>query len=121
MLNRTQEGQLNARRGSLGGSEILGSWAPCRGPAKHPVFASLCSGSTVDKPALEAAPAATREKIRSRFHGSHDLIHRLFVCISGATCGPGVGVQTLRSVLWGAPSAGCGRPHLMSAGAGCTS
>ncbi|XP_023375999.1 lateral signaling target protein 2 homolog [Pteropus vampyrus] len=29
------------------------------------------------------APAATREKVRSRFHGSHDLIHRLFVCISG--------------------------------------
>ncbi|KAF6372747.1 zinc finger FYVE-type containing 28 [Rhinolophus ferrumequinum] len=41
------------------------------------------SGSMVDKPVLEAAPAATREKIRSRFHGSHDLIHRLFVCISG--------------------------------------
>ncbi|KAM9678345.1 lateral signaling target protein 2 homolog [Trichechus inunguis] len=30
-----------------------------------------------------AAPVATREKIRSRFHSSHDLIHRLFVCISG--------------------------------------
>ncbi|XP_075400730.1 lateral signaling target protein 2 homolog isoform X2 [Tenrec ecaudatus] len=28
-------------------------------------------------------PAVTREKIRSRFHSSHDLIHRLFVCISG--------------------------------------
>uniref|UniRef100_A0A8I5UH57 Lateral signaling target protein 2 homolog n=1 Tax=Pongo abelii TaxID=9601 RepID=A0A8I5UH57_PONAB len=33
--------------------------------------------------ATHAAPQATREKIRSRFHGSHDLIHRLFVCISG--------------------------------------
>ncbi|XP_047423108.1 lateral signaling target protein 2 homolog isoform X2 [Sciurus carolinensis] len=46
--------------------------------------------SSSDKTQLEAAPAAspvtpvaTREKIRSRFHGSHDLIHRLFVCISG--------------------------------------
>ncbi|XP_006893670.1 PREDICTED: lateral signaling target protein 2 homolog isoform X2 [Elephantulus edwardii] len=34
-------------------------------------------------PALPAAPAVTREKIRSRFHSSRDLIHRLFVCISG--------------------------------------
>ncbi|KAM7156558.1 lateral signaling target protein 2 homolog isoform 2-T2 [Molossus nigricans] len=46
------------------------------------------SGSTAracssDRTTPEAAPAATREKIRSRFHGSHDLIHRLFVCISG--------------------------------------
>ncbi|XP_030887366.1 lateral signaling target protein 2 homolog [Leptonychotes weddellii] len=40
------------------------------------------SGST-DQARLETAPSATREKIRSRFHGSHDLIHRLFVCISG--------------------------------------
>lgn len=38
---------------------------------------------SADTAALEPAPAATREKIRSRFHGSHDLIHRLFVCISG--------------------------------------
>ncbi|XP_037685199.1 lateral signaling target protein 2 homolog isoform X4 [Choloepus didactylus] len=29
------------------------------------------------------APAAMREKMRSRFPSSHDLIHRLFVCISG--------------------------------------
>ncbi|XP_042841057.1 lateral signaling target protein 2 homolog isoform X1 [Panthera tigris] len=40
------------------------------------------SGSS-DKAGLETVPLATREKIRSRFHGSHDLIHRLFVCISG--------------------------------------
>ncbi|XP_011239026.1 lateral signaling target protein 2 homolog isoform X4 [Mus musculus] len=33
--------------------------------------------------AMPVTPMATREKIRSRFHGSHDLIHRLFVCISG--------------------------------------
>ncbi|KAF6133835.1 zinc finger FYVE-type containing 28 [Phyllostomus discolor] len=36
-----------------------------------------------DETAAEAAPVAAREKVRSRFHGSHDLIHRLFVCISG--------------------------------------
>nr|XP_035923191.1 lateral signaling target protein 2 homolog isoform X5 [Halichoerus grypus] len=46
-----------------------------------PRLAIVC-GST-DQAGLEAAPSATREKIRSRFHGSHDLIHRLFVCISG--------------------------------------
>ncbi|KAB1282337.1 Lateral signaling target protein 2-like protein [Camelus dromedarius] len=49
---------------------------------------SVCSSPTAgscssDKTGPEVAPAATREKIRSRFHGSHDLIHRLFVCISG--------------------------------------
>ncbi|XP_041133648.1 lateral signaling target protein 2 homolog isoform X4 [Polyodon spathula] len=33
--------------------------------------------------ALHAAKMASREKIRSRFHSSSDLIHRLFVCISG--------------------------------------
>ncbi|KAK6304477.1 hypothetical protein J4Q44_G00250630 [Coregonus suidteri] len=33
--------------------------------------------------ALQAAKMATRNKIRSRFHSSSDLIHRLFVCISG--------------------------------------
>ncbi|XP_078287969.1 lateral signaling target protein 2 homolog isoform X3 [Rhinoraja longicauda] len=33
--------------------------------------------------ALLAAKIATREKIRSRFHSSSDLIHRLFVCIAG--------------------------------------
>ncbi|XP_016051305.1 PREDICTED: lateral signaling target protein 2 homolog isoform X1 [Miniopterus natalensis] len=42
--------------------------------------AGACSS---DETAPEVAPVATREKIRSRFHGSHDLIHRLFVCISG--------------------------------------
>lgn len=57
-------------------------------PPMHPVFPSSCSGST-DQAGLEAAPSATREKIRSRFHGSHDLIHRLFVCISGAWLGLG--------------------------------
>ncbi|XP_060938650.1 lateral signaling target protein 2 homolog isoform X1 [Limanda limanda] len=33
--------------------------------------------------ALEHAKVAARNKIRSRFHSSSDLIHRLFVCISG--------------------------------------
>ncbi|GAB6023449.1 Lateral signaling target protein 2 [Chamberlinius hualienensis] len=33
--------------------------------------------------ALQAAEIANRDGIRSRFKDSHDLIHRLFVCISG--------------------------------------
>ncbi|XP_077477476.1 lateral signaling target protein 2 homolog isoform X1 [Stigmatopora argus] len=33
--------------------------------------------------AMQDAKMATRNKIRSRFHSSSDLIHRLFVCISG--------------------------------------
>ncbi|XP_049997313.1 lateral signaling target protein 2 homolog isoform X1 [Alexandromys fortis] len=51
---------------------------------------STAGSSSLDSTRLEVAPAvmpltpmATREKIRARFHGSHDLIHRLFVCISG--------------------------------------
>ncbi|XP_008840066.1 lateral signaling target protein 2 homolog isoform X1 [Nannospalax galili] len=51
---------------------------------------SLAASCSLDKTGLDVAPAAmpvtpmaTREKIRSRFHSSHDLIHRLFVCISG--------------------------------------
>nr|XP_044986356.1 lateral signaling target protein 2 homolog isoform X2 [Jaculus jaculus] len=41
------------------------------------------TGLEVAPTAMPVIPLATREKIRSRFHGSHDLIHRLFVCISG--------------------------------------
>lgn len=44
---------------------------------------SPASSRSADLPPPEAVPVATKEKIRSRFHGSHDLIHRLFVCISG--------------------------------------
>ncbi|XP_014644398.1 PREDICTED: lateral signaling target protein 2 homolog [Ceratotherium simum simum] len=44
---------------------------------------STADPSSSDKTRPEAVPVATREKIRSKFHGSHDLIHRLFVCISG--------------------------------------
>lgn len=36
--------------------------------------------------ALHAAKLAAHNKIRSRFHSSSDLIHRLFVCISGVLC-----------------------------------
>ncbi|XP_018418776.1 PREDICTED: lateral signaling target protein 2 homolog isoform X1 [Nanorana parkeri] len=46
-----------------------------------------CSSDDIDQEeiqlALQAAKIASREKIRSRFHSSNDLIHRLFVCISG--------------------------------------
>ncbi|XP_071413045.1 lateral signaling target protein 2 homolog isoform X5 [Pithys albifrons albifrons] len=51
------------------------------------LMTSSCSSDDIDQEeiqlALQAAKMATREKIRSRFHGSNDLIHRLFVCISG--------------------------------------
>ncbi|NXF33529.1 LST2 protein, partial [Nyctibius bracteatus] len=51
------------------------------------LMTSSCSSDDIDQEeiqlALQAAKIATREKIRSRFHGSNDLIHRLFVCISG--------------------------------------
>uniref|UniRef100_A0A8C9PZC7 Lateral signaling target protein 2 homolog n=1 Tax=Spermophilus dauricus TaxID=99837 RepID=A0A8C9PZC7_SPEDA len=59
-------------------------------PQHRPGSSPPAGSCSSDKTLLEAAPVAspvtpvaTREKIRSRFHGSHDLIHRLFVCISG--------------------------------------
>ncbi|KAG8508639.1 Lateral signaling target protein 2 [Galemys pyrenaicus] len=63
----------------------------CGGQAFGPGLGQSCSGCGEpcgpcpinDQPGPEAGPAAAREKIRARFHGSHDLIHRLFVCISG--------------------------------------
>ncbi|XP_015199858.1 lateral signaling target protein 2 homolog isoform X2 [Lepisosteus oculatus] len=49
--------------------------------------ASSCTSEDLDhqeiQQALQAAKMASRDKIRSRFHSSSDLIHRLFVCISG--------------------------------------
>lgn len=33
--------------------------------------------------AMQAAEVATRRGIRARFKDSQDLVHRLFVCISG--------------------------------------
>ncbi|KAM9329881.1 lateral signaling target protein 2 homolog isoform 2-T2 [Gastrophryne carolinensis] len=51
------------------------------------LMTSSCSSDDIDQEeiqlALHAAKIASREKIRSRFHSSNDLIHRLFVCISG--------------------------------------
>ncbi|XP_077334038.1 lateral signaling target protein 2 homolog isoform X4 [Lithobates pipiens] len=51
------------------------------------LMTSSCSSDDIDQEeiqlALQAAKIASREKIRSRFHSSNDLIHRLFVCISG--------------------------------------
>ncbi|XP_075426947.1 lateral signaling target protein 2 homolog isoform X3 [Ascaphus truei] len=51
------------------------------------LMTNSCSSDDFDQEeiqlALQAAKIATRQKIRSRFHSSNDLIHRLFVCISG--------------------------------------
>lgn len=55
-----------------------------------PVSSLTPSSATSEEPdhqenqlALHKAKLATRNRIRSRFHSSSDLIHRLFVCISG--------------------------------------
>ncbi|XP_027691762.1 lateral signaling target protein 2 homolog isoform X1 [Vombatus ursinus] len=56
-------------------------------PSSSSIKTGPCSSEGPDQEeiqlALHAAKRATREKIRSRFHSSSDLIHRLFVCISG--------------------------------------
>ncbi|XP_066892921.1 lateral signaling target protein 2 homolog isoform X2 [Kogia breviceps] len=72
-LKEAEAGQ-DSRRGGATGEEpqhLSGSSGFTAGP---------CSS---DEMGSDAGPVAVREKIRSRFHGSHDLIHRLFVCISG--------------------------------------
>ena len=45
--------------------------------------ASECQDDEEIALALQAAEIASRNQIRSRFKSSEDLIHRLFVCISG--------------------------------------
>ncbi|XP_006874184.1 PREDICTED: lateral signaling target protein 2 homolog [Chrysochloris asiatica] len=59
-------------RGQAGSSDSTA--ASCSSDKARPEVSPIAS---------HAAPVATREKIRSRFHSSHDLVHRLFVCISG--------------------------------------
>ncbi|ELR57291.1 Lateral signaling target protein 2-like protein, partial [Bos mutus] len=87
----TGEGTLRSQSGPLplapctelpGASRLQASWC------QAPVFPSPCSGSTAgpcspDTSSPESARVAVREEMRSRFRGSRDLIHRLFVCISG--------------------------------------
>uniref|UniRef100_A0A7N5P891 Zinc finger FYVE-type containing 28 n=1 Tax=Ailuropoda melanoleuca TaxID=9646 RepID=A0A7N5P891_AILME len=73
------EGQPSKARGESQQGEAAEE-EPQRQSGSSGSMAGSCSSHQVG---LEAAPSATREKIRSRFHGSHDLIHRLFVCISG--------------------------------------
>ncbi|CAI5696569.1 lateral signaling target protein 2 homolog isoform X2 [Oreochromis niloticus] len=58
--------------------------------SSSPVSSLTPSSGTSEDPdqqeiqlAVQDAKAAARSKIRSRFHSSSDLIHRLFVCISG--------------------------------------
>ncbi|XP_066476741.1 lateral signaling target protein 2 homolog [Tiliqua scincoides] len=57
------------------------------GSNPHSLMTNSCSSEEIDREeiqvALQTAKITTREKIRSRFHSSNDLIHRLFVCISG--------------------------------------
>ncbi|XP_066429132.1 lateral signaling target protein 2 homolog isoform X1 [Eleutherodactylus coqui] len=57
------------------------------GYTESSLMTSSCSSDDIDQEeiqlALKAAKIASRQKIRSRFHSSNDLIHRLFVCISG--------------------------------------
>ncbi|XP_052497753.1 lateral signaling target protein 2 homolog [Budorcas taxicolor] len=71
------DGAMRAHLGGSGGVRFLeDAW--CR------VFpGSMADPCSPDTSGPESAPVAVREKMRSRFHGSHDLVHRLFVCISG--------------------------------------
>lgn len=97
--------------------------SPLTACSQAPVFPSPCSGSTAgpcspDTSSPESARVAVREEMRSRFRGSRDLIHRLFVCISGAPSpqgGHGLGgtrwvgrLQAVAGVLRESPQKGWG-------------
>ncbi|XP_012667706.1 lateral signaling target protein 2 homolog isoform X1 [Otolemur garnettii] len=103
-LAQTSGSQVDAANGSQGEAEVTGQQqglearqqdsrtSTAQGELQQPLGSSSstagsCSSDKTGPAAAPAAtpvtPVATREKIRSRFHGSHDLIHRLFVCISG--------------------------------------
>lgn len=49
----------------------------------HLLYGSTAGPCSPDTSSPESARVAVREEMRSRFRGSRDLIHRLFVCISG--------------------------------------
>lgn len=68
----------------------MNDFALCLFAPSSPVSSLTTSSGTSDdldhqeiQLALHDAKMAARNKIRSRFHSSSDLIHRLFVCISG--------------------------------------
>ncbi|XP_042526929.1 lateral signaling target protein 2 homolog [Dipodomys spectabilis] len=84
--------QLKGPEAPEGSPGPPGGGDTAQSPPPHPAGCSSSTPSSCssDKTGLEGSqaampvtPAASREKIRSRFHGSQDLIHRLFVCISG--------------------------------------
>ncbi|XP_005208329.1 lateral signaling target protein 2 homolog [Bos taurus] len=67
---------------------VDGSHQQEEAPQEQPPPPAGPSGSTAgpcspDTSSPESARVAVREEMRSRFRGSRDLIHRLFVCISG--------------------------------------
>ncbi|XP_045384147.1 lateral signaling target protein 2 homolog isoform X2 [Lemur catta] len=86
------EAEVTSQQQGPEASEQMGRTPVAQEEPQHPLGSSgpTTGSCSSDKTSPEAAlaatpvtPVTTREKIRSRFHGSHDLIHRLFVCISG--------------------------------------
>ncbi|XP_012519596.1 PREDICTED: lateral signaling target protein 2 homolog [Propithecus coquereli] len=86
------EAEVTSQRQGSKAREQMGRTPVAQEEPQHPLGSSnpTTGSCSSDKTSPEAAlaatpvtPVTTREKIRSRFHGSHDLIHRLFVCISG--------------------------------------
>ncbi|XP_077395078.1 lateral signaling target protein 2 homolog isoform X2 [Festucalex cinctus] len=65
-----------SKRDSRKGSSPVSSLTPSSGTSEDLDHEEI-------RLALQDAKMAARNKIRSRFHSSSDLIHRLFVCISG--------------------------------------
>lgn len=64
-------------------SSCSSSSSACTGSDSSSVTSAECQDDEEIALALQAAEIASRNQIRSRFKSSEDLIHRLFVCISG--------------------------------------
>ncbi|XP_030732571.1 lateral signaling target protein 2 homolog isoform X2 [Globicephala melas] len=80
----SEQKEAEARQPSEAGEESRRGGAAGEEAQHLPGSSGFTAGSCPsDEMGPDAGPVAIREKIRSRFHGSHDLIHRLFVCISG--------------------------------------
>ncbi|CAL1538984.1 unnamed protein product [Lymnaea stagnalis] len=57
--------------------------AECCNSSETSSYTSDCGDQEEIALAIKAAESATRQQVRARFRSSSDMIHRLFVCISG--------------------------------------
>ncbi|CAG5136003.1 unnamed protein product, partial [Candidula unifasciata] len=79
--NRNQRPGLPAQAKVLIEYQLLDS--ECNHSSETSSYTSDCGDQEEIDLAVKAAENATRQQVRARFESSSDMIHRLFVCISG--------------------------------------